>query len=222
MNQTTNERLTLENEKLTLENEKLKWEITALKRPWYWQAQNWLAISSILVGAILGTWGEGKLTKYQVTKAEEKVEKIKEEKSELQIHTNDVRETLGEVTSSVKSGKLSLKERAFLSRAENARYFTGLYSYGINRSEYEAIEKYLEDKGYSIVSGMPLDRRTEWLARKSTVFYYDDKSIEKAKEIAKDFETEKGMRFEIRRGAGMGVVEGQEEWMLFIHYIKSG
>jgi len=123
---------------------------------------------------------------------------------------------LGEVARRL---ELNASERKLVEGAENARFVMSIYSFDYETPKLEAMKNSLSNDGYGISRVLQLPERRDWLALKSTVFYYDNSSARKADIIASKLERVTGQSFEISRGNGLGVPKGQEKWTFFLHAI---
>jgi len=55
----------------------------------------------------------------------------------------------------------------------------------------------------------------------SAVMYYADTSEQKAGELAREMKRITGSSFEVKRGSRLGVIQGQERWTFFIHWLPN-
>ena len=102
---------------------------------------------------------------------------------------------------------------------ENTKYTVAVYSLNASQSIHDDIKRYFLNGGYVLDYDWILPERQSWVALKSTVFYYHKDTREKARKIADDLKKITGSDFQVAQGAGLGVVRGQEQWTIFIHYI---
>lgn len=106
-------------------------------------------------------------------------------------------------------------------RAENSRYAVGLYGFGVNEAAFQRASKSLETDGYVIAQGGLLSYRPSWLSTRSVVLYYHQDTAARARALAKQLSSLTGVSFTVTRGGGLGVIQGQERWTFFIHYLGS-
>jgi hypothetical protein len=104
-------------------------------------------------------------------------------------------------------------------RAENARYAIGLYALGVTDEQLGEVTKLLEDKGYVLTTATRMSERQSWLSRKATVLYYSDSSAVKARKLAATLTQATGTPFGTAKGQGLGVIQGQERWTFYVHYV---
>ena len=102
---------------------------------------------------------------------------------------------------------------------DNFRYIVGFYSYKVSNKNHDDVANYFVGEGYTVRNSTILSNRTNWLAGRSTVLYYADESKSKAKQIADNLGKITKSKFNVKRGAGLGVSTGDEKWTFFIHYI---
>jgi len=115
---------------------------------------------------------------------------------------------------------LGKRSNAVINIAKNVQYEIGLYSFNPILMKYTQLSDYLAKQGYRFRNNLILDEKPYWLADRSTIFYYDEESGIKAKEIADDIEKLIGVNFDIKIGYGTGVPEGEERKIILnIHYI---
>jgi hypothetical protein len=103
--------------------------------------------------------------------------------------------------------------------AEKAKYSIGIYAYNVSANEYEKVKTMFQKEGYANSRGSLLTFKPDWLAEHSTVFYYDNDAINEATYIALELSKSTATKFKISRGAGLGVISGQERWSFYVHYI---
>ena len=111
--------------------------------------------------------------------------------------------------------------KAAVKSPENAQYFVAVYSYKVDVDKVSKVRKYFKDQGYTLRTGWRLQTRPIWLASESTVFYYDKKSKVKAAFIAEALKQEVHTTFAVKRGAGLGVIKGQEKRTFYVHYLDN-
>ena len=171
--------------------------------------------------------------KQQLAKLLEEAGKATQEKVEAEVlkaqlledisaleKTSDALRSANERLRQVTVGtSLSAEEKKVVDKAANAKYSIGLYGLGIDKEMYRSVHRLLEEDGYTIVGGALLTSRPEWLALRSTVFYYDDQAKGRAQALAESMRKVTGQRPGIQKGAGLGVLRGQEEWTFFVHII---
>jgi tetratricopeptide (TPR) repeat protein len=99
------------------------------------------------------------------------------------------------------------------------RYEIGFYSLNVSQAEHDKVKDFLTGQGYRVIQGAKLDERPAWLSTHSTVLFYDERSNDRAGQIALSLRDLLDWRFAVRRGAGLGVSKGKEQWTFFVHYI---
>ena len=110
--------------------------------------------------------------------------------------------------------------RAELGRLSNSLFQVGLVFKGIDADMQATFENsfFLEmgfqERGVLNVSGSP-----RWLAKRSTVFYYDQSVLSKAEEVADVVESLMGTRPEVVIGAGVGVQSDDRKNTINVHVI---
>ena len=116
--------------------------------------------------------------------------------------------------------KAEIKNVAIDSKDQNKKYLVGYYALDVTDSEFTKVLKALGNEGYTIVTHTLLATRTGWLAGESTVLYYSSQSEATATKLADQLTSITGTKFNIKRGAGLGVPKGQEDQRLFVHFVK--
>lgn len=99
-------------------------------------------------------------------------------------------------------------------------FIIGLYSLNPSPSEKEKIKNYISQKDFYFNAEYDYDIKPDWMAEKSTVFYYSPSSEIQAEQIASVLKKLTGKKFDTKRGAGLGVVKGKEQVTFFIHNIN--
>lgn len=120
--------------------------------------------------------------------------------------------------------KDATKTRAFqvlqqIGNIDNDRYIIVVYGLNAPEDKYEAIKQYFLVERYTIDRGENLSSRPNWFALNSTVFFYHEKTEARAKQIATELSRATESKFRTTRGAGIGLVEGEEKWKVVVHYI---
>jgi formylglycine-generating enzyme required for sulfatase activity len=103
----------------------------------------------------------------------------------------------------------------------NTRFSIAIYSLAASPDRDYQARSHLQNQGYTIMQqGGWLKNRIEHLAQRSTVFYYDERNVERANSIARGLAQVTGRQFVALIGAGEGVPPGQESWIFIVHYIE--
>lgn len=105
----------------------------------------------------------------------------------------------------------------------NSEYTVGLQTLGISDKERIKINNSLKGEEYrldDITWSYPADERPSWFARHSTVFYYSVAAKSSAEKLSKYLSSIIDDKFEVRRGAGLGVDPDRKDTTLFVHYVK--
>lgn len=103
-----------------------------------------------------------------------------------------------------------------------ADYRVGLFTLGVPDSTREKLNAELSKAGYGFTgksASLQPEDKIDWLAQKSTVFYYATSSMTAAKELSHVLKRLTGDEFVVRRGAGGGVDTDQQEATLVVHYV---
>jgi hypothetical protein len=169
----------------------------------------------VLFATVLVIW-----TGRYVAELRQKADQIKTEIAALESWKARLVQANEELSVAVKTatraaGAVSPNVRA----AENAKYAVGVYGFAVSADQYEQVRTRLQTEGYEISQGSLLEHRPSWLSPGSTVLYYEEASREKASNIAADLSKVTGANFAVVRGAGLGVLVGQERWSFFVHYV---
>lgn len=169
--------------------------------------------------AVLGALG---YASWELRDLERQIQERKSELVGLEALGNGLRQANEQLSATVHETTPDAAARPEITAAENARYAVGVYGYGVSQKAYERLRGILEEEGYTVVSGSLLESRASWLSRHCTVLYYDEKRREKAKTIADELSKATGVEFVPEKGAGLGVLPGQEQWSFFVHYVGIG
>lgn len=116
-----------------------------------------------------------------------------------------------------------IQERVNITKLNNSRYLIGLQSYGVAAEERSKIGIYFKKNGYTNIQGFSYDDegvKPDWMSESSVVLYYSDKSKTKALSIAKSLTKLTQRKYGVKRGAGLGVIKGQEDYTFFVHNVK--
>lgn len=224
-----------------LELEKLKLEVEALQRPLHKSSAFWLGALSVLL-ALIGVVAQGYLTRIETANARAEMENARKIKADAEVAVQGLNEeknqltqdvaalrqeaenlrqanvTLGEIS---RSTELSEEQERRVTSAENARYSIGIYGFDVEESIYNDVREWISEQGYTVSQSALLETRPSWLASTPTVLHYDESSKLLASEIAKSLTNITGLEFNVQRGAGLGVIEGEEPWSYFIHVVGS-
>jgi len=145
-------------------------------------------------------------------------ERLEEENSGLYSTNKNLRKANEELAKIGKSQTTIVNKSDIIKRAENAKYSIGFYALGVKDDKYRKIKNWLTHTGYSFRGGSNLNDRVSWLASKPTVLYYTNDTT-MAHKLAEDLRAQTGIKFAIQRGAGLGVGEGEEQWVYYIHMV---
>jgi hypothetical protein len=115
--------------------------------------------------------------------------------------------------------KLALEVEEESRRKTNSKYSVAIYSLGLDSLLHDNVVDYFIQDGYQVIEHIIYDRREKWLAKQSTVLYYDESSELKAVAIAKELKNKTKISFVVRSGAGLGIPKGQEKWRFYVHVI---
>ena len=193
-----------------MELEKLTLELKSLKHPWYLKPSNLISVFSLLFAV------------YQFQLAERKIHiaETKEVKADNLISDNMQK---ADYLSAKETSVLAIQKELIPSKA-NAVKDTGrimdVWAYGVQESVVQAVRHRLIAEGNEVGFGGLLDYLPSWLARESTVFYYDKNTKSIARALADDLEKLTGISFEIRWGAGLGVNDDEKDKTFFIHLVN--
>jgi len=104
-----------------------------------------------------------------------------------------------------------------------AQWDVGLTTCAIEENQAEEIQRFLEnDLAFS--SARPiikLPSRANWIPQRNKVFFYRDASRPAAEGLASELTRKFGFRFEVGKGAGLGLQPGYESRTLFVHVMSS-
>ncbi|TLX73737.1 hypothetical protein E9993_14865 [Labilibacter sediminis] len=91
-----------------------------------------------------------------------------------------------------------------------------------NKNKIQDILNYLKKENFKVIGNFSHNNKLSWMAPSSTVFYYgNEKSEERAKEIASNLEQITDLKFKIQKGAGLGVDKNRKDYHHFIHIIEN-
>lgn len=134
----------------------------------------------------------------------------------------DVKSTIdGNEYSLAKDVQIEIKTQNIESSDKNSKFRVGFYALNVSEEKFRVALNYIKDSGYSIVAESLLKSKPTWMGDKSTVFYYDNSSKDKANDIAEGLSKITKSSFAIKRGAGLGVPRGQEKIRFFVHYLNA-
>lgn len=193
-----------------MELEKLTLELKSLKHPWYLKPSNLISVFSLMFAV------------YQFQLAERKIHiaETKEVKADNLISDNMQK---ADYLSAKETSVLAIQKELIPSKA-NAVKDTGrimdVWAYGVQESVVQAVRKRLISEGNEVGFGGLLDYLPSWLARESTVFYYDKSTKSIARALADDLEKLTGISFAIRWGAGLGVNDDEKDKTFFVHLVN--
>jgi hypothetical protein len=112
-----------------------------------------------------------------------------------------------------------LEARRFQEKYSNVRYKTLLRSYKAKREVKGQILNYLTDRRYLVSSNFDLQEPKDYLACRSTVFFYSPLTFYKALEIKTDLEKLTGIDFDLAVGDEFDLEEPDLKWAIYIHII---
>lgn len=116
-----------------------------------------------------------------------------------------------------------IQKRVNITKLNNSRYLIGLQSYGVEAEERAKIGAYFKKNGYTDIQGYNYDdegAKPDWMSESSVVLYYSADAKAKALEIAKNLTKLTRRTYSIKKGAGLGVIKGQEAYTFFVHNVK--
>jgi hypothetical protein len=231
------------------QKEKLRLEIEALKRPFFRLPTFWLGFASAvvaIVGVFAQSYLsriEKARAELLTEKANKELKDIEARRDLTRKETEDLRNTVtalrGEVET-LETTKRNLTGRteslvaavaaappstvdnsvkAAAKSAENSLFSVALYGFEVAPPAFDMAKNYLTDNGYTLIRAQMLSSRPPWLAERSTVLYYDDKSENVARTLAEELTKRTGRQFEYAKGSGLGVPQGQEERNFRIHFV---
>jgi len=99
-------------------------------------------------------------------------------------------------------------------------YITDVWAYNVDEQQVSDAKAYLNNKGYEVGFGGLMETRAKWLALTSTVFYYHNDSEEIAQIIANDLAKITHLDYEVKRGAGLGVLPAERKITFFVHLVN--
>lgn len=129
--------------------------------------------------------------------------------------------SLDEKEASLKQATIDAEDRNIsiqkqISAIDNASYLVGIYS--LNKSKlHDLVVRYFEKAGYTIDSDWKLIYRPDWFSYDPVVFYYDERSKERAEKVAEDLKGLTKLAFTAKRGAGLGVSKELKDKTFFVH-----
>lgn len=229
----------LEKEKLHLEKEKLRHEIKQLKRPVIFRSQ--FIITLIAVASL---FAQGTVSHIKSERAELRIEEANKKLANIQlirdstlIELNNLKTEINtleaakqnqtekskrliSIVSESSKGNLNSSVKSAVLSVENSFLSIELYGFNVALTSFDLAKNTLTHDGYSLTNAQLLTgHRREWLARTPTVLYYDDRSLNTAKAIAEKLTQKTKIIFTTARGAGLGVVKGEEQISFRIHLV---
>jgi hypothetical protein len=107
-------------------------------------------------------------------------------------------------------------------RVERSTFIITLHSVGAGVPDRDAVITALNAQGYAVHPGHDFskDQRPNWMAAQPTLFYYHDASLTEAEAMADILYNSTGVKYDVSRGSGLGVMKGQERNTFFIHLIR--
>lgn len=223
----------LEKQKTQLEIEKLKAEINALKHPFIHNPGYFVTVifaTAALVTALIN-WNSVKtkerldhelvLLKNEIDQKNLEKKQIEDEMLSITDEASNLRAANELIRQMSKlRGNLTEEEQSLVSKAKNANYLIAYISLNVPESEHESVEDLLRINGFNILrKSSMLDTAPEWFSKSPTVYYYDDRAKDKAKEIAQLLEVNTGVKFTVAKGAGKGIERERERWTIVIHQL---
>ena len=141
-----------------------------------------------------------------------------QEKVENTSHTKEVVEP--KQTSEQQDVEIVKVTKPTVTSSTNANYTVSLQTLRVPSSEFQRVH------GFILSSGFRRDEATNewsteqaWLAKKSTILYYDVSTMVKAAELEKLMNRWTGKNFTVQQGAGFGVKAEEYKTKIVIHYI---
>ena len=194
-----------------MELEKLALELKSLKHPWYLKPSNFISVLSLLFAV------------YQFQLAERKtyLADAKEVKADQLIVENT---KTADFLSARETKVSTVQKELILSKGSAVKAtdrIMDVWAYGVKESVVQSVREHLISKGNEVGFGGLLDYLPSWLARESTVFYYDKNTKSIARALADDLEKVTGISFKTRWGAGLGVNEDEKDKTFFIHLVSN-
>lgn len=95
-----------------------------------------------------------------------------------------------------------------------------VWAYGTSDLIVQKTRGYLIAQGNVVGFGGRLSYRPAWLARESTVFYYNKNTKSIALQIANDLNKVTDITFNVSWGAGLGVNKDEKDKPFFIHIVN--
>jgi len=200
-----------------MELEKLALELKILKRPWFQKPSILVSLCSLVFGVY-----QYQAAEIKTIAAESKivVAQKKEVKADEVIKENELKADY----LSVKENKVIAVEKRLMSTeaaaASETGYIMDVWAFGVEESVVQSIRSYLVAQGNNVGFGGLLNQRPQWLALKSTVFYYDKSSKVIAQKIAEELENLSNRKFQVRWGAGLGVDKDEKDKTFFVHVVN--
>jgi hypothetical protein len=103
----------------------------------------------------------------------------------------------------------------------NAYYKVGLQTLGVPDDEFQRLHQAILSRGFQQdVQSAAWHEDMTWLAKTSTVLYYERANSQKAKDVAGLMRQLTGVTFVTARGSGHGIDRREHSIHLVIHYIK--
>jgi cell division protein FtsB len=173
-----------------------------------------LSLMGFLV--VLGAFG---YATWELRDLEKQIQDRKADLAALDAWKKRLAEANDSLSAAVRAATPTVAAQPVVRSAENAKYSVGLYGFAVSNEGYEHVRSTLQADGYAISQGDLLDDRPTWLSPRSSVLYYDEASRKKALSIATELSKVAGAEFAVAKGAGLGVIKGQERWTFFVHYV---
>ena len=157
------------------------------------------------------------------------IEKLRVDSLELNaIKTEEnFNEELNELVNTINSLKNSPKaleetiEKNYNQGFETKEYQVGVVTLKINEKNQKRVRIILKEMGLTVQDITPLDsyKTPDWVAKSSTVFWYDKRNIILAQKLAKNLGNILRQKIEVRQGAGFGVSTADKSNTFKIHLI---
>ena len=145
---------------------------------------------------------------------------LEEENRRLKEQTQKVQTVVSDTIES--NAPLVAKALSSTTRGKSA-YSVGLQTLGVDDNERVLINEKLRAEGYGLDQtswSYSADKRPDWFATQSTVFYYSKSSRPMAEQLARFLKGTTGQDFIVKWGNGKGVDPSRRDVTLFVNYIK--
>lgn len=195
----------LERKKLVAELKKIEVETLLLQKHWYEKPNLLISIFGLLFGA------------FQFMSAHQKVESVSQQKVDNEIISQYIDVTLKQ------QQPVNPLSKPIIIDNKNAVVTSNtidVWAYNVSDSMVEKVKSKLREQGNVVGFGGVLSSRPSWLSLDSTVLYYNKSSRKIADQLAVQLNKQTGIEFKVKRGAGLGVVEGEESKTFFIHIVQ--